>query len=93
MHGAPQKDREYLKKVQALIRDIDKRAKVAAATSLPPAEAAKQVDLRDWQEKFAGGNAAWARLFDAYVVNPAVERAIRQARREAGAFTQDLQPN
>lgn len=92
MHGAPQKDREYLKKVQALLRDIDARARVAAATSLPVEEAVKQVDLKDWSEKFSGGNALRAREFQGYVVAPAVERAIRQARKEPKAFTQDLRP-
>jgi cyclase len=92
MHGAPQQDREYLKKVQALLRDIDTRAKAAAATSLTVEDAVKSVDLKDWSERFAGGNALLARAFEGYVVTPAVERAIRQARKEPKAFTQDLRP-
>lgn len=92
MHGAPQKDRGYLKKVQALLRDIDKRAKAAAATSLTVEEAVKTVDLNDWSEKFSGGNTMRAREFEGYVVTPAVERAIRQARKEPKAFTQNLRP-
>lgn len=90
MHGSPQKDREYLKQVQALLRDIEARAKAAAATGLPVEEAKKKVDLQDWSGKFAAGDAMRARAFESYVVAPAVERAIRQARKEPGAFTQDL---
>jgi cyclase len=92
MHGAPQKDRDYLRKVQSLLRDIDKRAKAAAATSLTVEEAVKTVSLADWSEKFSGGDALLTRAFEAYVIAPAVERAIRQARKEPKAFTQDLRP-
>ncbi|QJR13014.1 Hydroxyacylglutathione hydrolase [Usitatibacter rugosus] len=91
MHGAPQKDRTYLKQVQALLRDIAARSKVAAATSLSAEEAAKQVDLKDWQARFAGDNTIRQREFEGYVVQPAVTRAIRQARGEPAAFLQNLQ--
>ncbi|APV49357.1 hypothetical protein BWI17_06495 [Betaproteobacteria bacterium GR16-43] len=90
MHGAPQKDRAYLEKVQALLRDIAARSKVAAATSLSVEEAAKQVDLKDWQSRFAGENVMRQREFDAFVAQAAVPRAIRQARKEEAAFTQQV---
>lgn len=89
-HGAPQKSRDYLRQVQGLLGAIVEQAKAAAATDLPLEEAKKRVDLRDWKEKFAGGDAKRQRAFDAFVVAPAVERAIRQARKDPAAFTQKL---
>jgi len=46
------------------------------------------VDLKDWATKFAGDDAMRSREFDAFVVQGAVERAIRQARKELEAFEQ-----
>jgi glyoxylase-like metal-dependent hydrolase (beta-lactamase superfamily II) len=90
MHGAPQRDRDYLRKVQALLRDINARAKTTAATALPVDEAAKQVDLADWRAKFAGDDVRRQREFDGYVAQPAVTRAIRQARGDPKAFSENL---
>ncbi len=90
MHGAPQKNREYLNQVQGLLREITAQARVAAATDLPADEAAKRVDLKAWEAKFTRGDVQLARDFQGYVVQPALERAIRQARKEPAAFTQKL---
>lgn len=89
-HGAPQRSRDYLREVQGLLAAIVEQAKAAAATDLPVEEAKTRVDLKDWKEKFAGADPKRQRAFDAFVVAPAVERAIRQARKEPAAFTQKL---
>ena len=89
-HGPPQRDRVYLRQVRSLLAFIRDEAGKAAATGLPPAEAKKAIDLSEWKQRFAQGDARRERAFDAFVTAPSLERAIRQARGEAGAFTQKL---
>ncbi len=89
-HGAPQRDRAYLRQVRELLGEIVAQARKAAASGLPPEEARKRVDLSAWRARFAGGDAKLERAFDAFVAAPAIERAIRQAREEPAAFTQKL---
>lgn len=89
-HGAPQRDRGYLRQVRDLLAFIRDEAKQAAATDLPSAEAKKAIDLGEWKKRFAQGDAKRERAFDAFVTAPSLERAIRQARGDAGAMTQKL---
>lgn len=90
MHGAPQKNRDYLHRVQELLRYIAGAASHVASMSIPIDDAAKSVDMKAWKESFAGDNKQRQAEFDGYVVKPAIERAIRQARKEPEAFEQKL---
>ncbi len=89
-HGAPQRNRDYLRQVRDLLAFIRDEAKRVAATDKPPAEARKDIDLSDWRKRFTQGDARRERAFDAFVAAPSLERAIRQARGEAAARTQKL---
>jgi cyclase len=90
MHGAPQGNRDYLRKVRDLLRYIAASASQVASTDLPGEAAARTVDMKAWKEAFAGDNKQRQAEFDAYVVGASLERAIRQARKEPGAFEQNL---
>ena len=90
MHGAPQKNRDYLHQVQGLLRAMVEQASIAAATGLPADEAAKKVDLKTWATRFAGEDAMRLREFEVFVIQPAMERAIRQIRKEPGAFEENV---
>ncbi len=91
-HGAPQRNRDYLRQVQGLLAFIRDEARKAAATDLPPAEAKKAIDLGEWRARFAKGDTQRERAFDAFVAAPSLERAIRQMRADPAAFTQKLRP-
>jgi hypothetical protein len=43
----------------------------------------KTVTLEDWKKELAGDDPLAQRAFDAYFVQPAVERAYRQAKGES----------
>jgi len=89
-HGGPQRNRDYLRQVRSLLEAIRDEARKAAATGLPPVEAKKSIDLSGWKRRFAQGDARRERAFDGFVTAPSLERAIRQVRGEAEAFTQKL---
>ncbi len=79
-HGEPQRDRGYLRQVQALLADIAAQAKAAAGAGLTVEQAKAKITLADWKAKFAGDDDAKKRAFDAFVIAPAVERAFLQAK-------------
>jgi glyoxylase-like metal-dependent hydrolase (beta-lactamase superfamily II) len=81
-HGPPQRDRAYLHEVQDLLRALVGEVGEAVAEGATLEEAQARVTLSDWKERMAGGDEEKGRAFDAYFVQPAVERAWRQARGE-----------
>jgi glyoxylase-like metal-dependent hydrolase (beta-lactamase superfamily II) len=81
-HGAVQRDRAYLRQVEALLSALVTEVKSAAASGATLEETRRKVTLADWKAKFAGNDPALERAFDAFFVAPAVERAWRQARGE-----------
>jgi glyoxylase-like metal-dependent hydrolase (beta-lactamase superfamily II) len=85
-HGYPQRDRTYLHQVQRLLEALVAEAKAAAAAGLTPEQARERIALPEWRERFAAGDEAKARAFDAYFLAPAVERALRQALDEPSAL-------
>jgi glyoxylase-like metal-dependent hydrolase (beta-lactamase superfamily II) len=85
-HGHPQRDRAYLRQVQSLLGALVERTRAAAAEGLGVEQAKQKVTLADWKERFAGDDPARIRAFDSFFVEPAVERAFRQAKGDAAAL-------
>jgi glyoxylase-like metal-dependent hydrolase (beta-lactamase superfamily II) len=85
-HGQPQRDRAYLRQVQSLLGALVERTRAAAAEGLSVEQAREKVTLADWKERFAGDDQARIRAFDSFFVEPAVERAFRQAKGDAAAL-------
>lgn len=86
MHGYPQKDRAYLRKVQSLLRALVDQVKAAAAEGLTAEQAKERITLAEWKDRFAEGDPAREYAFRAFFVQPAVERAYRQIKGEGAAF-------
>lgn len=87
-HGAVQRDRTYLATLRALFIDMTRQVDAAVAEGLSLEETKKKVTLADWKTKLAGTNERTARSFEAFFVQPAVERAWKQAKGEPGAREQ-----
>ena len=81
-HGAVQRDRAYLRQVQALLTALVAEVRSAAASGATLAQTQQRVTLAGWKARFAGDDPALQRAFDAFFVQPAVERAWRQAKGE-----------
>jgi cyclase len=81
-HGAVQHDWSAAARVQRLLTDLVARVKteIAAGATLEAVQA--KVTLADWKKELAGDNPLAQRAFDAYFVQPAVERVFRQLRGE-----------
>jgi glyoxylase-like metal-dependent hydrolase (beta-lactamase superfamily II) len=81
-HGAIQRDHAYLELVVALLESTLAQARAAVARGADLEATRRLVNLDSLRQRFTGGDAARARAFDAYFVQPAVERAWREARGE-----------
>ena len=81
-HGPPQHDRAFLHEVQGLLRALVAEVEKAVAGGATLEETQARVTLPDWKERFAKGDEDRGRAFDAFFVQPAVERAWHQARGE-----------
>lgn len=79
-HGGAHRDRVYLRQMQALLRDLVSEVKEASAAGISLEETQRKVTLSDWKTRFAGDDPALQRAFEAFFVQPGVERAWRQAR-------------
>jgi glyoxylase-like metal-dependent hydrolase (beta-lactamase superfamily II) len=84
-HGLVQRDRAYLRQVQALLVALVEQVRAAVAAGATLEETRDRVKLADWKTKFAGDDTAKQRAFDAFFVAPAVERAWKQAKGEPDA--------
>jgi glyoxylase-like metal-dependent hydrolase (beta-lactamase superfamily II) len=82
-HGPAMRDRAYLHQVRALLQALLDRVKAAVAAGATLEQTQQQVTLSDWKTTFAGDDPTKQRAFDGFVLQPAVERAWRQARGEA----------
>jgi glyoxylase-like metal-dependent hydrolase (beta-lactamase superfamily II) len=85
-HGGVQRDRTYLRQVQALLQALVDRVKAQVAAGATLEEAQAKVTLTDWKAIFAGDDPRKQAMFDADFVAPAVERAWRQAKGEPDAL-------
>lgn len=81
-HGGIQHDYTYVRTLQALMRDTVSRVATEVAKGASLEDVQKNVTLADWKEKLAGDDVPRQRMFDAFWVKPAVERAYRQAKGE-----------
>jgi cyclase len=81
-HGPLMRDRAYLRQVQALVGALVDRVKAAIASGATLEATKAQVTLEDWKKTFAGDDPVKQRAFDAFFVQPAVERTWRQLRGE-----------
>jgi hypothetical protein len=85
------RERAYLHQVQELLGALVSQVKQAVAEGASLAETKKRVTLVEWRARFAGPDEMVASSFDRNFVEPAVERAWRQARGEADAVSEDGQ--
>lgn len=81
-HGAIQRDRDYLHAIQGLLRSLVDEVRAAVACGATLEQTQERVTLAAWQEKIAGVDPVRQRAFAAFFVQPAVERAWRQAKGE-----------
>jgi len=85
-HGPPQHDREYLHQVRGLLGALVEQARAAAEEGLDAEQAKARIALPEWRARFAGTDAARGRAFDAFFLQPAVERALLQAEGDPAAL-------
>lgn len=81
-HGSIQRDPGYLHTIQGLLRGFLDEVRAAVASGATLEQTQERVTLAAWQEKIAGDDPAKQRAFTAFFVQPAVERAWRQAKGE-----------
>jgi cyclase len=81
-HGPVQHDWRAAARVQRLLTDLVARVKTEVARGATLEAVQKTVTLEDWKKELAGDDPLAQRAFDAYFVQPAVERAYRQAKGE-----------
>lgn len=81
-HGAIQRDWRYLDLVVELLEHTRTQARAAVARGLDLEATRRAVDLGAFRARFAQGDDATGRAFDAFFAAPAVERAWREARGE-----------
>lgn len=79
-HGLPQKDAEFVLTVRGLVDALVTRVAEEVRKGSTLEDVKKNVTLADWKTKMAGDDPAKQRAFDAFFVQPAVERAWLQAR-------------
>jgi cyclase len=82
-HGPVQHDWGAAARVQRLLTDLVARVKTEIARGATLEAVQKTVTLEDWKTELAGDDPLAQRAFDAYFVQPAVERAYRQAKGES----------
>ncbi len=81
-HGPLRRDWAYLDLVRELLTATRDQARAAVARGLDLSATRAAVDLHALRERFVGNDAAVGRAFDAFFVQPAVERAWLEARGE-----------
>ena len=81
-HGPLMRDRTYLRQVQALLGALVDRVKAQIASGATLEATKALVTLEDWKKTFAGDDPGKQRAFDAFFVQPAVERTWRQLKGE-----------
>ncbi|MBL8985460.1 MAG: MBL fold metallo-hydrolase [Gemmatimonadetes bacterium] len=81
-HGAVQRDWAYLDLFVELLDATIRQTRDAVAKGLDLEATRKAVDLSALRTRFAGGNVAVGRAFDAFFLAPAVERGWLEARGE-----------
>lgn len=78
-HGAPQRDRAYLDRLQTSLRRVQERVAPLAAQGLPVEEVQRRIDYADEIAAFGGADPWTARWLRNYWLNPITVSAWRQA--------------
>ena len=86
-HGQAQQDWQHVGTLQNLLTDLVTRVTAEIKKGSTLEEIKKTVTLADWKNKLAGDNADLGRAFDAYFVQPAVERTYHQVKGNPEGFS------
>lgn len=81
-HGQPLHDTSYIAQLRELLDSMTSQVDAAVAAGKSLEEIQSSVTLADWKKRFAGDDEALQRAFDAYFVQPAVEREVHLAKHE-----------
>jgi cyclase len=79
-HGSIERDKEYIKQVQALLASTTAQVRQAVQQGLSLEETHKKVDLSSFRQQMAGDDPKWKQAFSVAYETPAVERAYREAK-------------
>ena len=81
-HGEVQKNRDHIRLVQEMLRDVRRQVAAAVARGLDLEATRKAVDLGRYEKRIAGDDPARQRLFRAWWVSPIVRSAWLEERGE-----------
>ena len=81
-HGEVQKNRDHLRLVQEMLREVRKQVAAAVAQGLDLEATRKAVDLGRYEKRIAGEDLTRQRLFRAWWVSPIVRSAWLEERGE-----------
>lgn len=79
-HGEVQRDRAYLRDLQALLRDVRAQVGAAVERGLDLEATRKAVDLAAWRRRLAGEEPSRAALFEGWWTSPIVRSAWLEAK-------------
>jgi glyoxylase-like metal-dependent hydrolase (beta-lactamase superfamily II) len=79
-HGALQRDKAYVQRLQAVLREVRTQVGAAVAKGLDLEATRKAVDLTSFRKEFIGGDAYQQQLFDAWWTSPIVRSAWLEAK-------------
>jgi len=86
-HGRAQHDWQHVATLRTLLSDLVTRVTAEVKKGATIEEVKKTVTLADWKKTLAGDNADLGRAFDAYFVQPAVERTYLQVKGNPEGFS------
>lgn len=81
-HGPPQRDRTYLARLSAALRDVRNQVGLLARQGLSLADVRHRIDVSNQLRTFAGDDPWLRRWTKEYWVNPIVTSAYKEARGE-----------
>jgi glyoxylase-like metal-dependent hydrolase (beta-lactamase superfamily II) len=79
-HGQIQHDWQYVGTLQSLLTDLVTRVTSEVKNGSTLEQIQKAVTLADWKKRLAGDDDELGRAFDAFFVQPAVERTYHQVK-------------
>ncbi len=82
-HGAVQRDRVYLDRLSALVREVQRQVTPLARANVPLDQIAARTDFAAQRRAFAGNDAWLAYWFDRYGLTPLIASVYSEARGES----------
>ena len=79
-HGPVEHDKTYMQAVTALLKSVTEQTQAAAKAGLTVEQAQQKVDMSQFRRSFANGNRDLERNFDQFFLQPAIQRAYREAK-------------